>query len=199
MRIKKLILDLDGVMVDFVTAAMHKTGVIGYQNSEYPVRAGWNIVKARNILAKKTSYLRPMSDKQFWQHFDLIDFWANLDYWPGALSFWNKLRWGFGVDNIFVCTSGLTPEAAAGKSIWVKNMLPGFNPKHLFIGTSKHLLAGPDRILVDDRDKNCLDFYEAGGMGVLVPRPWNSATMIDDREFKSTINSLHMMNVSMPE
>jgi hypothetical protein len=180
---------------------MLTTGIENYTNSMYPVQAGWNIVKARNILARRPDldYLYPLTDDAFWSRFDLIDFWANLDLWQGALYFWDKLVEMFGVENIYICTSGLSPSAAAGKTIWVKKNLKGFDMKKLFIGYSKYMLAGPDRILIDDRDKNCLDFYEAGGQSVLVPRPWNSANMVRDDMFQTTISTLHLMNVSLPE
>ena len=38
----------------------------------------------------------------------------------------------------------------------------------------KHLLAGPNRILIDDNDRNIEAFRAAGGIGILFPQPWNA-------------------------
>ncbi len=37
----------------------------------------------------------------------------------------------------------------------------------------KSLLAGPDTLLIDDKDENITEFRAGGGHGILVPRPWN--------------------------
>lgn len=54
----------------------------------------------------------------------------------------------------------------------MKRHLPGY-AKRLFIGSAKHLVAGPGKVLVDDHDTNVDAFAGAGGLTVQPPRPWN--------------------------
>ena len=45
-----------------------------------------------------------------------------------------------------------------------------FAPSH-----QKQLLAGKNRILIDDSQRNVEQWKQAGGRAVLVPQPWNWA------------------------
>jgi hypothetical protein len=60
-----------------------------------------------------------------------------------------------------------------GKRDWVARHCPRL-AKSLFLGSRKDLLAGPCKVLLDDRDENCAAFALAGGVAITVPRPWNS-------------------------
>jgi len=42
-------------------------------------------------------------------------------------------------------------------------------------GSEKWLMAGLDRLLIDDADHNIDKFVQYGGHTLLVPRPWNHA------------------------
>lgn len=198
MRTKKLILDLDGVFVDFVGAAFKTFDITLSGLGEYPKRAGWNVVKALNILRREQG-LYPVSDDQFWGRFD-EDFWSHLQWYPGAVQLYETVIKAFGAGNVWISTSAtLQPSCAAGKLKWVDREMPEIGSARTFIGRDKWLLAGPDRVLLDDRDKNCLMFSEAGGLSVLVPRPWNMSSHVEDTNFHRTISTLHLLNVSLPE
>jgi hypothetical protein len=41
------------------------------------------------------------------------------------------------------------------------------------IGASKHLMANPKHLLIDDNARNCQKFSDAGGLAILFPQRWN--------------------------
>ena len=181
---KTIILDLDGVVVDFVTSAMK----MWYAEGEYPESAGWDIVKACNML-RDSKGLPKLSEKQFWsacRH----SFWTRLKFYPGAQDFIKTLEDRFGWENIVICTSDtLCPQSASGKSQWIATNMPRYK-RQRFIGSQKWRLANPNTILVDDADHNCERFEAAGGKAVLVPRPWNSRSADKNNAYQRTLDDL---------
>ena len=161
----KIFLDMDGVLVDFIKPAMAAHGI---HYTMYPVSAGWDIIAACNILAPE----KKMTGQQFWRKFDQ-KFWASLPKTDICDRLLTRVEGIVGAKNVALLTSGQWPEAAAGKTEWVRSRLPSYFER-LIIGTAKEFMAGPDRLLIDDRDKNVNDFRANGGSAILVPRPWNT-------------------------
>ena len=58
----RIVVDLDGVVVDFATAAMRRHAVEAHN---YPLEAGWDIVKACNILREQV-HLPSVTVMEFW-------------------------------------------------------------------------------------------------------------------------------------
>ncbi len=50
--------------------------------------------------------------------------------------------------------------------------MPNYGRRYL-MGPAKHFCSGPGRVLIDDSDKNVIEFLRSGGQAILVPRPWN--------------------------
>lgn len=50
--------------------------------------------------------------------------------------------------------------------------MPSYS-RRLILTNRKEVFSGPGRALIDDRDENVEGWEKAGGIGVLVPRPWN--------------------------
>ena len=152
----KVVLDLDGVLVDMVRGMEERYDC---KIKEWPVG---QLEKAFNMTAK-----------QFWGNLD-SDFWIKLKWCADGQSILTKLVMAFGEENIVICTSPtLHPQAAFGKMAWIQNHLPEFSRRFL-IGPAKEFLAHDRSILVDDFDYNVDKFREHGGHAILVPRPWNS-------------------------
>lgn len=165
----KIFCDLDGVVINFVLSAMsrHRASLPG--EAWYPANCKWDILKATNYI-RESKGLREMSAKAFWDSFD-YKFWRNLKAYPGAKGFVNELR-TYG--EVFFATSPtLSGACVAGKYEWVMEHFPELR-KNTLIGARKDVLAGEGCILIDDRDKNCNEFIDAGGQAILVPRPWNN-------------------------
>jgi len=68
-----------------------------------------------------------------------------------------------------------------GKLLWVREHFPILEKRTIIMETPKSLFAGPDTLLIDDKDENIEEFVAAGGQGLLVPRPWNRAHFYADR------------------
>ena len=79
-----------------------------------------------------------------------------------------------GWDQICVLTSpSKYPHCVPGKRAWISKHYPKLTRQILF-GSCKHFIAGPNKLLIDDKDSNVKEFHGAGGASILVPRPWNS-------------------------
>jgi 5'(3')-deoxyribonucleotidase len=162
----KVFVDMDGVLVDFHRPAMDKHGI---KYDIYPPQAGWDIVEACNIIQPGSN----MTGNKFWRAFD-EDFWATLPKTNHCDALLRTVESYVGQDNVCLLTSGMWPEAAAGKTKWVNNNLPRRYKTQLLIGYSKYFVASSDSLLIDDRDLNVEDFRAHGGSAILVPRPWNT-------------------------
>lgn len=165
-----IFLDLDGTLFDFQLPLLEFWGAKINHECEYPDGFYWDIYGAINFIRQTRYGVAPIRyTSQFW---DLLpeQWWRDLKPHPGALDFvyWLESK----PVKIGIATACVTPVSAAAKYDLIRKWLPEYE-QQLFIGNSKYLLAGPDRILVDDSDKNCEEFVAAGGNAILVPRPWN--------------------------
>lgn len=96
--------------------------------------------------------------------------WENIPPFDGARDFYDALC-DLGTTKIL---SGVlyAPECYSGKAKWLLNFFDDKGPFSLrdFIpcaSRDKHLLAQPDRILIDDRQSNITAWENAGGIGIL--------------------------------
>jgi 5'(3')-deoxyribonucleotidase len=152
-----IFLDLDGVLADFVSGAIAA--------AELPVTAEqvehWNFFEEY------------MDDDEFTKRInDTMYFWDDLAVYPWAHELVGYLKTK---GDIVYCTSpGNHDEAATGKLNWLRRH--GFLSKHsknYVLTHYKWLLAGRDRILVDDSDQQCRSFELSGGASVIFPQKWN--------------------------
>ena len=73
-----------------------------------------------------------------------------------------------------LCTQGIfRPEAHAGRLRWIQKYCHDFYQRKAFISIQdKSLLAKCDKILVDDYNKSCYKFMQAGGWAVHFMADW---------------------------
>lgn len=161
---KHILLDLDGVIVDFLAGAMEMMNVAydkKYKPSEY--------VDLHGKFGINDLY--GVSEKEFWEVLSYDDrFWENLRPTPYGekLFYWLK-----GIAPVTICTApNLDPECASQKLRWLKKHLK-VDIRDVVMCTKKYLLAG-NGILIDDNSKNCDEFTKAGGEAILVPSEWNT-------------------------
>lgn len=149
-------IDLDGVLVDFVEGAFkHHNISIPWERItwEFPAQAG-------------------IGAKDFWEPLG-TDFWAYLRPTRECLAIVSTAEEKFGKENVFLCSSPcLTKGCIVGKAMWIDQHLPGYTQR-LILTNRKDVFSGPGRVLIDDRDENIDGWVKAGGIGILVPRPWN--------------------------
>lgn len=164
--IAHILIDLDGVLADFVTAALDVQGLPNV------VVDRWEMHECCGLTAS-----------DFWGTIDRqgYEFWANIDPYPWKDELLALLPTTFTVST----TPSRHPNCAAGKTAWMHQHFRGTNGKvfrDYLIGEHKHLLAAPGRVLIDDSDKNCVKFCEHGGEAILFPQPWNkNRELVGDR------------------
>jgi 5'(3')-deoxyribonucleotidase len=163
---KKILLDLDGVIVDCVQGVIQHHGleIVEWKTpGQYDMREGLGI------------------KKDFWKGID-FDFWANLKPTKDAYEIMSLIRNNFNENDIGIMT--LLPlkwgmphnqlsDCILGKIKWLDKYFPNLID-NFFIGSTKHFIAHKDIILLDDSDKNINDFELEGGIGIFCPRAWNS-------------------------
>lgn len=158
----KLFLDMDGVLFNFVKGACIA------HNRPNP----YDNFKNRGIFDMDKIW--GMTPQEFWKPLSEPGFFENLELEPNAHSLVNMLYGYFSVDNICILSSpsmGVTCVTEKRNAIYKY-----FKPlaKNMLFGSAKRFLSGdPNRILIDDREENILDWRAHGGTGILYPQPWN--------------------------
>jgi len=158
-------LDLDGVVVDFVSAALKLFDAEHLQKDWPP--GEWDIT---NVLG--------VSATDFWSRVDARGelFWKNLQVYPWAgclLNLIDDYEW------YYATSPSRSHRSSSGKVLWMQEQ-HGTHFRRYVLGEHKHLLAKSDALLIDDNQKNVERFVENGGKSILFPRPWNRLHHIDE-------------------
>jgi 5'(3')-deoxyribonucleotidase len=157
--INHILVDMDGVLCDFVGAALdlHRRGdaLITWPLGEYDIAA---------VLG--------MTENQFWLPIDLsMAFWSTIPACPWFADLVALLD-DTGIPWTVATSPSFCPQSAAGKLQWLqRHFCRDF--RAYMMGPHKPLLALPDTVLIDDCDRNVDAFREAGGRAILFPQPWN--------------------------
>lgn len=160
---KKIYVDLDGVLSDFMGAIKEFYAIhdFTFPNGE------WNWVPE---LCKQ----RNMSQNDFWENLT-HQFWAQMPWTSDGREIINHLASKVGFKNICVLSSPANAISAYGKMTWIKREVPELHKLGNFcLNRNKGFIAHHNTILVDDGDHNITLFEKAGGKGLLYPRQWNS-------------------------
>ena len=172
---KTLLLDLDGVLVNMVAPLMWWWGVSIRMEEQYPQQFGWDVQAAIVHLHEqqkqiiKANNVRDMTTEDFWHALPRC-FWRELQPYPTAQDFVEFLETG--PFDIYFMTAHANADCAAAKLEWIEEHFPKYRDRVL-VGHPKHLAANSHSILIDDSEKNCEDFTQAGGTAIMCPRPWN--------------------------
>lgn len=159
-------IDLDGVLADFFA------GVCRVFNRP-DLAACW---PAGEYSCEK---VLGITRSEFWRAIEADPhFWSSLAAYPWKSPLIDAVRsWGY---RPFICTTPSTdPVCAAQKTMWIQDHL-GSQWRDYCLCQDKHLLAAPNRILIDDKDENVDLFTEFGGTGILFPQRWNSCHEVHD-------------------
>lgn len=166
--IKHILLDIDGVLADFVTGALEIHG------RPYHKVTHWNFFESMGISAD-----------EFWRKIDEkgIDFWASLKAYPWLMYLVNTVE-HFCPDWTLATSPSIHHSCYAGKRLWVQRQFGKYFTRCM-IGSQKHLMSREGVVLIDDSDDNCRKFMEKGeGISILFPQPWNKLSYIEDPEEK---------------
>lgn len=139
----KIFLDVDGVLADFDAGAKKEFGID--LSEENPPRLPYD----------KLGH----------------DFYGNLPELKNAKEVIKMAKF---FDPTYYYLTGTVSNSGcySGKFEWLKRITKKDPRKRLILceSNNKYLLAGKDRILVDDREKNILGWRAAGGIGILYNR-----------------------------
>lgn len=173
----KLLLDLDGVLVDFVGGACRELGFeYPYDDPrnhlKYDIISVFNERKEDGTLRYKPGETEGITAKDFWAPMG-EDFWANLQPYRHMGEVVSFLEGIFGQENICLLTSPCeTPGCTKGKMRWINDHLPAYSRRFL-IGPAKEFTARGN-LLIDDYEGNAQKFRGAGGFAWVFPQMWNS-------------------------
>ena len=194
----RIYFDMDGVLSDFVG------GVLNLYS------ASANISDVRRDMWVDLGF---SSESEFWRSLSILGgfpFWAGLKRLADGVDLLNRVEsyintYSYDYSNTrisILSTPAKTYGCCDGKQDWITRNLPYYEGR-LFLGEDKSVHAGPDAILIDDKDENIEKFEFAGGYRLLIPRPWNShrnecdseGNFDVDRVFNDFIDTMRIANL----
>ncbi len=183
MSIQHIFLDMDGVLADFVGAALRV-------HDRDDALDNWP--KGERDVPKVLG----ISRNQYWKKLDAqgSDFWANLEPYPWFAELIEMVREV--APFTILTTSSLAPSCFEGKVRWLYEHFPKVDRRRFrdfLIGEQKHLLAQPGRLLIDDAEHNVDSFTASSGRSILFPQVWNRNHRVADpiEYVRSLISGYH--------
>lgn len=159
---KRIYLDVDGVLADFSGAVVKHYGI-----PDHPTESYWYW-----IIDKFKEKNPGSTESDFWEGLDK-DFWLSIEETKEAREIYALAKWyGRGEEPILATSPSY--DSAGWKQLWIRQHFPDvFYQGRYVLSPSKHLLARSNRVLVDDYYVNIDKWIMGGGFGILVPRPYN--------------------------
>lgn len=167
----EIYLDMDGVCVDFLGAAM---AAQGYDPDIFLSR--WKTEHPGSLFPEE---LMGKTAMEFFTHENLhsSDFWAGLVPYPWFDHLFEELnRLGHVV---FLTAPTPAPGCVSGKHEWLINQF-GNDFMDFVFTRHKDRLAHENAYLVDDMPFNTEPFSMRNGHGVLFPQIWNDLNNVED-------------------
>jgi hypothetical protein len=153
--------DMDGVLADFVGGACRLHGSTLHFS---PAAVQWDF-------CTQIGFNGP-GDPAFWKPLESVDFWAGLEPLEDGMDLFRRVEAAIGAERIGILSSGLCPGSCDGKRAWLDKYLPIYAHAAVFC-SRKWLIAAPNKLLLDDHMPNADGFVAAGGLSIVIPRPWN--------------------------
>ncbi len=165
MKIKNILLDMDGVIADFFGSALVNI------NNYYPEKALSEEEYRKNATFDMAERFG-ISKSGFLDAINYEEFWSNLDIFPWAQTLYNSLN---EIAPVTIASSPIynNDNCIAEKLRWLKRHF-GINSSQCMFGSKKYLMAKDDVVLIDDYRKNVDKFKDCGGYAILVPSSWNT-------------------------
>ena len=157
----RIILDLDEVLVDFLSPACIVHGTTKTQLIESGI---WQpgISGLHKVLG--------ISLDAFWQKLNAAgnEFWEDLEPQPWADELLELVIDKSGGDWLIASTPGYSSDCYIGKTDWLKNFF-GYKFNRFAVFPYKEMLANKKTVLIDDQEDNILKFSKEGGRSILFP------------------------------
>jgi hypothetical protein len=146
--------DMDGCLCDFEARFEHFTGM---SPDQYRVE-----------MAKK--YGEKKAVDMFWNLIDHevgVRFWRGMPWMPGGKELWDYIK---PYKPTLLTAPSYQDSSRIGKTLWVQDHIPG--AKIVFKqAKQKADLAGPNKILIDDREDTIMNWKSKNGIGILYKNP----------------------------
>jgi len=182
----QFLLDMDGVLVDFISGALDALNKRYQKNitlRQYASEFG----------AWPTYDYYGITEKDFWKTIDDTRwFWYNLKPMP-----WYKELYGYlsSMGDVTIVTApSLSIACIEEKLAWLSRYL-NLNVKDVIFANKKYLLTAPGNILIDDYYHNTESFRSFGGKAILVPSSWNTVDLTEEMVFNVIRKELNVMYV----
>jgi len=181
-KIKRIFLDVDGVLADFETAALKLWGLTGVEAQEVKCRGhlqgdNWDMIPRLSAVLDQQE---PMTFQTFWSKIvaEGPSFWTRLLITTWSYALLEAVETFVGVEWYLATSPSNCSIAAQGKVRWIEAVL-GRTFNRYYLCSHKHNLASPGSVLIDDSLKNVKDFecyrdsngnlVTTGGHGILFP------------------------------
>lgn len=162
-------LDMDGVIADFIERLLWQHGrgdlVAKYERGEFP-----NDWLLGGELGTEEDIWKPVTKAGEY-------FWTEINPYPWTHEVVEAVR-RTGLDWYICTTPYTTPHSYSGKIKWLDKHIGKYK---VIMMKDKYLLAHDNAVLIDDNDRNCDRFEEAGGHSILFPQPWNENRNLIDK------------------
>ena len=155
---QQIFLDKDGVIVDFDEGLRRR-----YNVAWYPTEF------------KLPYKLFGMTFDEFWKDMEDPTFWAELPWHNDG----KRIQAILEPFKPTILSAAFNAGTIQGKLEWLSKEYPDTmaQGQHRVLLANGHeakaAIAGPGKILIDDRNLNIDQWTAAGGTGILYPRPWN--------------------------
>jgi hypothetical protein len=147
----EVFVDMDGVLTDFERRFEQFAGVTP---DEF-------------MSQKEIQYGKDKANEQFWNLIDKqigVRYWAGMPWMPEGEELYKYIK----KYKPTILTSPSRDESSRiGKGVWVKRNMSGVPVKFGYGASGKAKYAGPNKILIDDREDNIAAWKAAGGIGIL--------------------------------
>lgn len=181
----RILLDLDGVLVDFDHRAisLHRPDLavspIRYKEFQDSRRGVWDLCPSLGL-----------SLSEFWEPINEMgaEFWLGIQLLPWAESLLQEIQ-NITDDWFIVSSPGFHPSAYDGKVRWLKKQF-GSRFDRFFLTSHKHALAKPGVLLIDDHRDNVHAFLKERGEAVLFPAYGNKNHSDASDPLPWTLNAL---------
>lgn len=166
-KLKTIYLDVDGVLVSWCGGILK---LFGLDPVEYmPQIDAWDALP--RVLTRALD--RAVTNAELWNRCNAAgpEFWRDLEWTP-----WGRELFALCDKHapvVLMTTPSKHPSSAAGKVMWINEHTPKNWTQRFAMTNSKHHMAHPGAILIDDNDVNIAKFASHGGTGFLWPQYWN--------------------------
>lgn len=168
MEVRRILVDMDEVLCDFVEEACRMHGVSREQMERNRPEGHWSIQGAIGTVLE-----RELSEPEFWRPITMAGeaFWATLGPLPWLAQLTRIVREA-STDWHIITAPGECRTSYNGKVRWLKEKF-GATFTQFAITPHKEIFAQPGVVLIDDREENIERFKAAGGSGILFPTKGN--------------------------